>query len=77
MVRHKPLLTLPGLPGGHLPVKISGVTVSGLGLSWLQAVVTGHEVKFILLAKGRDFVQCQVLLPKNEKVSVLQTTITN
>ncbi|RZC32443.1 uncharacterized protein BDFB_003161 [Asbolus verrucosus] len=63
MIRHKPLITIPGLPGGQLPVKISGVDVTGLGLNWLQTVVVGNEVKFIPIAKAQNFVQCQVLLP--------------
>ncbi|EFA07234.1 uncharacterized protein LOC659618 [Tribolium castaneum] len=62
MIRHKPLIALPGLPEGQLPVKISGVNVSGLGLNWLQAIVAGSEVRFIPVAKDRDFVQCEVLL---------------
>ncbi|CAH2007258.1 unnamed protein product [Acanthoscelides obtectus] len=67
MVQHKPLINLPFIRASHLPVKISGVRVSGLGLSWLQTVVAGKEIKFIPIVKERDFVQCQVFLEKQTK----------
>lgn len=69
MIKHKPLVPLPGLSDGELPVKISGVKVSGLGLNWLQAIVAGNEVKFIPIAKAQNFVQCKVLLPQTRNVS--------
>lgn len=62
MVQHKPLVNIFLVPSGQLPVKIFGVKISGLGLNWLQAVVTGQEVKFIPVAKEKDFVQCQIFL---------------
>ncbi|VEN48723.1 unnamed protein product [Callosobruchus maculatus] len=67
MVHHKPLINLPFIQGGHLPVKISGVQVSGLGLSWLQTVVAGNDIKFIPIVKERNFVQCQVFLERESK----------
>lgn len=67
MVEHKPLVNIPLVPSGQLPVKISGVNVTGLGLNWLQAIVAGHEIKFVPIAKDKDFVQCQVLMVSNTK----------
>lgn len=67
MVQHKPLINIPFIPIGQLPVKISGVKVSGLGLNWLQAIVVGSEIKFIPVLKDKDFVQCQVLLKQMYK----------
>lgn len=64
MIKHKPLVSIPGIPDGQLPVKISGINVSGLGVSWLQAIVAGSEVKFVPLSKEQHFVQCEVLLPQ-------------
>ncbi|KAG5888624.1 hypothetical protein JTB14_022640 [Gonioctena quinquepunctata] len=65
MVKHQPLVNLPFVPSGQLPVKISGVEVSGLGFNWLQAVVSHQKVKFIPIAKDKHFVRCQVLLMQN------------
>lgn len=68
MVEHKPLVDIPFIKTGQLPVKISGVQVTGLGLNWLQAIVAGQQVKFIPVSKDSSSVHCQVLLihkPKN------------
>lgn len=62
MVRHKPLIALPGMSSGALPVKVSGINITGHGISWLQAIVAGHEIKFIPVLKEKDCVQCEVLL---------------
>lgn len=70
MVEHKPLVDIPFIKTGQLPVKISGVQVTGLGLNWLQAIVAGQQVKFIPVSKDGSSVHCQVLLvhkPKNAK----------
>ncbi|KAJ3648948.1 hypothetical protein Zmor_014696 [Zophobas morio] len=73
MVNHKPLIPLPGISNGQLPVKITGVKVFGFGLNWLQTIVVGNEVKFIPIAKQEKFLQCQVLLPQiqNNKTRVI------
>lgn len=71
MISHKPLVQIPGLNSSsqqQLPVKISGVNVSGHGISWLQAIVVGNEVKFIPVLKEKNFVQCEVLLPQKRDV---------
>lgn len=78
MVKHEPLVNIFLVPSGELPVKIFGVKVSGLGLSWLQAVVAGQAVTFIPVATGKDFVQCQVLLMqemKNVSISVIPFSV--
>lgn len=62
MVKHKPLVNIFLVPSGQLPIKIFGVKLSGLGHSWLQAVVAGQDVKFIPVIKEKDFVQCQVFM---------------
>ncbi|KAJ8963319.1 hypothetical protein NQ318_018788 [Aromia moschata] len=67
MIQHKPLVDIPLIPAGQLPVKISGVNVTGLGLNWLQAIVNGSEVKFIPIVKEKEFVQCEVLLLQPSK----------
>lgn len=67
IVQHKPLVNIPVIPSGNLPVKISGVNVAGLGISWLQTIVVGSEVKFVPLLKGRDMVECEVLLVQKSK----------
>ncbi|KAJ8973522.1 hypothetical protein NQ317_014247 [Molorchus minor] len=67
MIQHKPLVDIPLIPSGQLPIKISGVNVTGLGLNWLQAIVAGSEVKFLPIAKEKDFVQCEVLLLQHSK----------
>ncbi|KAJ8926054.1 hypothetical protein NQ315_009909 [Exocentrus adspersus] len=67
MVQHKPLVNIPLVPSGQLPVKISGVNVSGLGINWLQAVVVGSEVKFVPVLKQRDAVECEVMLLQETK----------
>ncbi|KAL1505660.1 hypothetical protein ABEB36_005170 [Hypothenemus hampei] len=67
LVEHKPLVNIPLLKSGHLPVKISGVKVTGLGINWLQCIVAGKEIKFIPVSKNEKFVQCQVLLLQRTK----------
>ncbi|XP_028139775.1 uncharacterized protein LOC114333970 [Diabrotica virgifera virgifera] len=67
IIEHKPLVPLPIIPSGDLPVKISGVNVTGLGTTWLQSVVADKEVTFIPVSKDKDFVQCQVLLSQTTK----------
>lgn len=67
MVEHKPLVPLPGIPRGALPVKISGVNVSGLGISWLQTLVAGNEIQFVPVLKDKEFVHCEVILPQVTK----------
>lgn len=62
LVKHKPLIPLPEVRNGALPVKISGVNVSGLGISWLQTIVAGNEVQFVPVAKEMEAVLCEVLL---------------
>lgn len=67
MIRHKPLIELPGIRAGTLPVKISGVNVSGLGISWLQTIVAGNEVQFVPVLKDKDAVHCEVVLQQPTK----------
>lgn len=67
MIRHKPLVKLPGIKAGELPVKISGVNVSGLGISWLQTIVAGNEVQFIPVLKDKNAVHCEVVLQQPTK----------
>ncbi|XP_066247174.1 protein C3orf33 homolog [Euwallacea similis] len=74
MVEHKPLVDIPLIKTGQLPVKISGVKVTGLGLNWLQAIVAGQQIKFVPVTKAPHFLQCEVLLiqkTKNEKEDFL------
>lgn len=62
MVQHKPLFHLLRTKVNSLPVKISGVTVNGHGISWLHSIVAGNEVTFIPVLKQKDFVQCEVTM---------------
>lgn len=64
MVNHKPLVSLFSTNSATLPVKVYGVNVSGHGISWLQAIVAGHEVKFIPVVKTQKYVECEVVLPQ-------------
>lgn len=71
MVEHKPLISLPFVSKGDLPVKILGVEVTGLGISWLQTIVVNSEVKLIPIKKDKEFIHCEVLLPKIQNVSMI------
>ncbi|XP_025835705.1 protein C3orf33-like [Agrilus planipennis] len=62
MFQHKPPFTLPFTRVGSLPVKIAGIEVSGLGISWLQTIVAGREVTCIPIKKCKNFVECTVTL---------------
>lgn len=64
MVNHKPLVSILGSNSASLPVKVFGVNVTGHGISWLQAIVAGHEIKFIPIAKKQNYVECEVVLPQ-------------
>lgn len=70
MIKHHPIIPLPINSTNSLPVKITGVDVSGLGISWLQTIVAGNEVKFVPVVKSKDFVQCKVILPQVYNVSL-------
>ncbi|CAG9765282.1 unnamed protein product [Ceutorhynchus assimilis] len=67
MVEHKPLVDIPLIKSGQLPVKISGINVSGLGMNWIQSVVVNREIKFVPVSKDADFLQCQVILVQKNK----------
>lgn len=69
MVKHQPLVPIPGLRSGNLPVKVCGVNISGLGLNWLQAIVAGNNVKFVPVFKDKNYVHCEVVLPQVADVS--------
>lgn len=72
MVDHKPPISLSSGKGDGLPVKIFGVNVTGNGLSWLQTVVAGNEVKLIPVSKQRDWVECEINLSQQiDKVQYL------
>lgn len=70
MVNHKPLVPLSSSKSS-LPVKIYGVNISGHGVSWLQAIVAGHDVKFLPIIKKEKFVECEVVLPQLRKEVIL------
>ncbi|XP_014205880.1 uncharacterized protein LOC106637574 isoform X2 [Copidosoma floridanum] len=71
LVDHKPLVPILrlGTPK-YLPVKISGVNVTGNGLSWLQAVVKGQNIKFLPVARDDKFLTCIVMVPQKDKESI-------
>lgn len=69
MVQHQPLVPIPGTNSSTLPVKVSGVNISGLGISWLQTIVAGNKVKFVPIFKDKDSVHCEVVLPQVVGVS--------
>ncbi|CAH1114978.1 unnamed protein product [Psylliodes chrysocephalus] len=73
IIEHKPLVPLPLIPSGELPVKISGVNVIGFGTNWLQSIVAGQDVTFIPISKEKDYVQCQVLLMQTVRDKKKQT----
>ncbi|KAK5649141.1 hypothetical protein RI129_004033 [Pyrocoelia pectoralis] len=60
LINHKPLLPLPFTSTGMLPVKLSGINVTRHGISWLQAIVVGSQVKFIPVAKEKNWLQSEV-----------------
>lgn len=73
MVNHLPIMKLPGIKEGELPVAISGVKLSGLGVNWLQAIVVGNEIKFIPVKKTKDALLCEVeMSKKSHDVSVIK-----
>lgn len=67
MVDHKPLIPVFNGSGDYLPVKLSGVNVKGLGISWLQAIVAGTEIHFIPILKQKDWIECEVQLPQQTR----------
>lgn len=76
MVKHKPLINVFVVPSGELPVKIFGINLSGLGLNWLQAIVTGKELQFIPVSKEKNVICCEVLLLQEIKnVSMLTNLV--
>lgn len=62
LINHKPLIALPGIKEGKLPTKIANVDIGAHGVSWLQILVAGNEVKFTPIAKRDQFVECQFKL---------------
>ncbi|KAI4468916.1 protein c3orf33 [Holotrichia oblita] len=62
IINHKPLIALPGIKDGELPTKIANIEIGGHGVSWLQILVAGNEVKFTPIAKRDQFVECQFKL---------------
>lgn len=72
MVDHKPLISLLRSNNATLPVKVFGVKLSGHGISWLQAIVADHEIKFIPITKKKNYVECEVVLPQlRREVSIV------
>ncbi|XP_050308410.1 uncharacterized protein LOC126744880 [Anthonomus grandis grandis] len=74
LVDHQPIVSLPFFKSGELPVKISGVNINGLGLTWLHSVVAGQQIKFIPVNTDTNTVYSQVLLvekSKNNKENLL------
>ncbi|GLV40519.1 uncharacterized protein CBL_04320 [Carabus blaptoides fortunei] len=72
MVQHKPLIPLPRSKVNSLPVKISGVTINGHGISWLQSIVSGNKVTFVPVLKHKDCVQCEVTMQQSTKDNKLR-----
>ncbi|CAG9862221.1 unnamed protein product [Phyllotreta striolata] len=73
IIDHKPLVRVPLTSSGELPVKISGIKVSGLGTNWLQSIVAGQNVTFVPVSKEKNFVECKVLLKQDVKDNKQQT----
>ncbi|XP_067014747.1 protein C3orf33 homolog [Anabrus simplex] len=62
MVDHSPIISLSWLrpQSPYLPVHVSSVDITSNGVSWLQLVVVGSDVKFTVLKLHPDFVSCIV-----------------
>ncbi|KAF5274068.1 hypothetical protein FQR65_LT04466 [Abscondita terminalis] len=60
LINHRPLIPLPFSNRIPLPVKISGIEITRNGISWLQTIVVGNNVKFIPISVSKDWVQCEV-----------------
>lgn len=68
MVNHESLLPFPHLNRkSYLPVKISGVDVTGNGISWLQSVINGNRVTFVPVAKENKYLECIVTMPQTNQ----------
>ncbi|CAL1675405.1 unnamed protein product [Lasius platythorax] len=71
MVNHQPLLPfLHFNDKSYLPVKISGVDVTGNGISWLQCVVSGKYITFIPVVKEKEYLECIVAMSQKDQGSL-------
>lgn len=60
LVDHKPIFARSLRKPGQLPVNIEGITITGNGVSWLQTLVVGTHIDFVVLCKQPDCVNCLV-----------------
>ncbi|EFN66170.1 Uncharacterized protein C3orf33-like protein [Camponotus floridanus] len=69
MVNHQPLLPFFNFNNkSYLPVKISGVDITGNGISWLQCVVNNKYITFIPIMKKKEYLECIVTMSQKDQV---------
>ncbi|XP_047097298.1 uncharacterized protein LOC124711324 isoform X1 [Schistocerca piceifrons] len=66
MVDHQPIVSLTRQSSSCLPVHIAGVDISGNGISWMQSVLVGDQVKFTPLKINPSNVSCIVKASKGD-----------
>lgn len=66
LVDHQPIIPIARQSSSGLPVHIAGVDISGNGISWMQSVLTGEQVKFTPLKINPSSVSCIVKAPKGD-----------
>lgn len=71
MVNHQPLLPFLNFNNkNYLPVKISGVDITGNGISWLQYVVSGKYITFIPVVQEKEYLECTVAMSQKDQDSL-------
>ncbi|XP_072749391.1 protein C3orf33 [Anoplolepis gracilipes] len=71
MVNHQPLLPFFNFNNkNYLPVKISGVNITGNGISWLQYVVSGKYITFIPVVKEKKYLECIITMSQKDQDSL-------
>lgn len=71
MVNHQPLLPFLNFNNkNYLPVKISGVDITGNGISWLQCVMNNKYITFIPLIKKKEYLECIVTMSQKNQHSL-------
>ncbi|XP_014245800.1 uncharacterized protein LOC106664521 [Cimex lectularius] len=73
LVDHHPILGARLRSEAGLPVSLEGVDVSGNGFAWLQAVVKGEKVEFVLLKPLSESVSCIVYHRRDDVATQLVT----
>ncbi|XP_043485463.1 protein C3orf33 [Polistes fuscatus] len=68
LVDHIPLLPFPRLSKNkYLPIKLAGINTTSHGISWLQCLINGKNVKFLPLDKKKDYLNCIVTFSEKDQ----------